>query len=397
MSPWHELPLGDVADSIQYGLNAAADPSASGPRLLRITDIQDDHVEWGAVPRCRETHDEATALRPGDIVFARTGATTGKSFLVRNCPRDAVFASYLIRVRLGAAAEPRFVAHFFRTPPYWAQIILSARGVAQPGVNATVLGRLKLPLPPLPPLAEQRRIADLLDRADAMRAKRREAIGLLDSLSLAMFEETFGRAGGCTWPVRPVADWVQTFETGKSVDPAEDGTPARNRVLKVSAVTSLEFLPDESKPVPDEYDPPASHFVRPGDLLFSRANTRELIGATALVRDVPANLLLPDTLWRFVWRKPMRVDPLFVQALFRSPAVRQTIGQRASGTSGSMKNISQDKVLEMETMLPPIEVQQRFGERVAAIDKLKAAHRASLAEMDALFASLQHRAYRGEL
>ena len=62
-----------------------------------------------------------------------------------------------------------------------------------------------------------------------------------------------------------------------------------------------------------------------------------------------------------------------------------------------MKNISQDKVLEMETMLPPIEVQQRFGERVAAIDKLKAAHRASLAEMDALFASLQHRAYRGEL
>lgn len=91
-------------------------------------------------------------------MFARTGATTGKSFLIRECPTDAVFASYLIRVRVGDSVDPRFVSHFFQTPMYWAQIARSARGVAQPGVNATTLKALEIPLPPL---AEQRWIAEV--------------------------------------------------------------------------------------------------------------------------------------------------------------------------------------------------------------------------------------------
>ena len=182
MSGWKTMPLGDFAESVDYGVTASATEQPVGPKFLRITDIQDGAVNWESVPWCecdmRSSSD--ARLKAGDIVFARTGATTGKSFLIRECPADAVFASYLIRVRVGDSADPRFVSHFFQTPIYWAQIMKSARGVAQPGVNATTLKALEIPLPPL---AEQRRIAEVLDWAEALRDKRRAALAQLDSLT----------------------------------------------------------------------------------------------------------------------------------------------------------------------------------------------------------------------
>src|SRR5207237_2517723 len=118
------VPLRDIADSITYGVTASASLEERGPKFLRITDIQNGHVEWESVPWCECDQKEASAaqLKTGDIVFARTGATTGKSFLIRECPPSTVFASYLIRVRLGREAEPQYVSHFFQTQDYWSQI-----------------------------------------------------------------------------------------------------------------------------------------------------------------------------------------------------------------------------------------------------------------------------------
>jgi type I restriction enzyme S subunit len=249
-------------------------------------------------------------------------------------------------------------------------------------------------------LPEQRRIADVLDRAEALRAKRRAALAQLDSLVPALFFDLFGDQAveKARWPMRLVSDYVARFEGGKSMESESgDNVITRNRVLKVSAVTGNQFLADESKPVPDSYDPPAEHFVRAEDLLFSRANTADLVGAVAYVDSAPANLLLSDKLWRFVWQQPALVEPLFVWALFQTPAVRRELARRATGTSGSMKNISQEKVFGISTIVPPLPLQREFSRGLDAIENLKAAHRASLAEMDALFASLQHRAFRGEL
>ena len=191
MSGWKTTPLGDFAESVDYGVTASATEQPVGSKFLRITDIQDGAVNWEKVPWCECDMRSASdaRLKAGDIVFARTGATTGKSFLISECPTNAVFASYLIRVRLSDVAEPRFVSHFFQTPDYWAQIAKSTRGVAQPGVNATTLKALKIPLPPLP---EQRRIAEILDKAEALWAKRRAAIAQLNSLTQSIFLEMFG-------------------------------------------------------------------------------------------------------------------------------------------------------------------------------------------------------------
>jgi type I restriction enzyme S subunit len=132
-------------------------------RIRAITDIQDGRVNWETVPYCscsdenRGTYD----LQPGDIVFARTGATTGKSYLISTCP-DAAFASYLIRLRPRTALiTPRYFSMFLKTSLYWSQIMTLRKGSAQPGVNARILARLRVPLAPLP---EQNRIVAEIEK-----------------------------------------------------------------------------------------------------------------------------------------------------------------------------------------------------------------------------------------
>lgn len=391
--------LNEIAELIDYGVTASANAEAVGPKFLRITDIQDGAVNWDTVPYCEADARKlrTSRLAVGDIVFARTGATTGKSFLIRSCPESAVFASYLIRVRPSGAVHPEFLAQFFDSQSYWDQITLKSAGAAQPGVNASKLAELEIPLPPL---EEQKRIAAILDQADALRRLRARALTRLNALGQAIFHEMFGDcvANSKGFQQVKVEDVIAGFETGKNL--AEDpdgGQSGAIRVLKISAVTSGVFKSHESKPLPSNYLPPASHFVREGDILFSRANTEELIGATAIVNERPTNLVLPDKLWRFVWRNPSPVEPRFMLALLSSRPFRAEIGKRATGTSGSMKNIGQKKVFQIPFGLPPLEDQLVY---VAKMDELEAQLQASVfasTASETLFTSLQHRAFRGEL
>jgi type I restriction enzyme S subunit len=166
---WQVRSLGSLVSSIDYGVTASADARPIGPKFLRITDIQDGRVDWRNVPHCECDDGVAAraALSKGDIVFARTGATTGKSFLIQECPVGAVFASYLIRVRPDPLV-PEFLFGFFQSPTYWRQIRSMAEGAAQPGVNASKLAAL---LVPIPPLATQEEYAHMHRRVANMRAQ----------------------------------------------------------------------------------------------------------------------------------------------------------------------------------------------------------------------------------
>lgn len=343
----------------------------------------------------REYQAKYDVPKPGDLMISAVG-TLGACYVVQPSDRFYYKDASVLRFSPKQPVCSRFIQHAFGTNHILDQVHAGSGST----VGTYTISRANETRIPLPPLAEQRRIAEVLDRAEALRAKRRAALAQLDSLTQSLFLDLFGdpMANERKWPVHAVNDFVAGFESGKSiVADDEDDTKSPYRVLKVSAVTSLEFRPEQSKPMPPDYEPPQSHIVRPGDLLFSRANTSELIGATAYVSTTPPNLLLPDKLWRFVWHKAAKANPHFVRILFQQPKFRQEISQRASGTSGSMKNISQDKVLTIRTGLPPLPLQHEFARRVTAVEALKTAHRASLAELDALFATLQHRAFRGEL
>jgi type I restriction enzyme S subunit len=163
--------------------------------------LQDHSVQWESVPYCKIPATKAAKykLRNGDIVFARTGATTGKSFLIKSCP-EAVFASYLIRVRISPNILPEFVAYFFQSQTYWNQISENISGSAQPNCNASKLKTLNLPIAPL---NEQRRIVakleKLLDKVDSCQ-KRLAKIPIL----LKRFRQTV-LAAACSGEL--TADW----------------------------------------------------------------------------------------------------------------------------------------------------------------------------------------------
>ena len=329
----------------------------------------------------------------GALLVAMYGATVGRlGVLGVTATTNQAVCHIIPDPRI---AVTRFLFHYLHHQV--PSLIARSVGGAQPNISQGVIKDLAITLPGL---EEQRRIADVLDQAEALRAKRRAALGEIETLPQAIFRDLFGDSttNSKGWPMVPVSSFVSRFEGGRSMESdSNEAAMTRNRVLKISAVTTCYFKPDETKPVPDEYEPPADHFVKPGDLLFSRANTSELVGAVALVAGCASNLLLPDKLWRFVWRDDSKVEPRYIWALFQTPAIRREIARRATGTSGSMKNISQEKLFGIQVPFPAIEAQREFSRRVSAVEKLKAAHRASLSELNALFASLQHRAFQGEL
>lgn len=159
---WVWTTVAEISKSILYGVNESAKTSGAY-KLLRITDIQENNVDWDTVPFT--DYDESKVgvylLEENDILFARTGATVGKSYLVKGLCESSIYASYLIRVQTFKEILPQYVKYFFESGFYWEQIERSSVGIGQPNVNGTTLGNLRLPIPPI---NEQERIVSELKK-----------------------------------------------------------------------------------------------------------------------------------------------------------------------------------------------------------------------------------------
>ncbi|MFQ5852317.1 MAG: restriction endonuclease subunit S [Candidatus Binatia bacterium] len=189
---WEGKNVEEISERPQYGYTQAAKDEAVGPKFLRITDIQNGQVNWEAVPYC---DCDAAALKKyklqaGDLLFARSGATTGKTFLVAQCP-EAVFASCLIRLRLRPQIMPEYVYWFFQSTYYWEQVRL--RGAAQPNMNARILGDLRVPIPRSE--NEQRgivaRIEGIAETVGGMKQRQEDTDAELKRLEQAILDRAF--------------------------------------------------------------------------------------------------------------------------------------------------------------------------------------------------------------
>ena len=162
---WSWTRWGTVATSIQYGYNAPA-KQCGRIRMVRISDIHENLVTWTTVPFCDidELDISTYLLQPNDILFARTGGTVGKSFLVRDVPYEAIYAGYLIRTRYSALLCPQYLKYFMESPLYWQQLKTGTTATAQPNCNGQTLSNMLLPLPPA---KEQYRIVEKINRAFA--------------------------------------------------------------------------------------------------------------------------------------------------------------------------------------------------------------------------------------
>lgn len=242
---WLNTTLESLTTDISYGYTASSTEKNIGPKMLRITDIQDNHVDWKSVPFCEidESKVGKYLLRINDLVFARTGATVGKSYLIRSEPPPAVYASYLIRVRTASDECISMLAHFFNSSQYWQQITEFSAGIGQPNVNGTKLKNL---IVPLPPLAEQKVIADKLDtllaQVDNTKARLERIPEILKSFRQSVLAAAV--SGKLT------EEWRTTNTTEPIGDLVEQHTVLKKGLLKVrgsntwSSESELIVLPD---------------------------------------------------------------------------------------------------------------------------------------------------------
>ncbi|VGO15033.1 Type-1 restriction enzyme EcoKI specificity protein [Pontiella desulfatans] len=248
---------------------------------------------------------------------------------------------------------------------------------------------------PLPSLEEQRRIAGILDKAEALRAKRRAALNLLASLSQSIFLEMFGD------PVANPMEWPVKNSGSLFAVPPRIGTtiPARGTgvlVVRVGEVGSsqIAFGKCGRVEIPDkDFE---KFKLEEGDVIIARAiGSKNQLGKASLFLGHGEPVVIDSHVMRMRPDKT-ECDPVWFYS-FLSSDRGKLILQKAGGATAVQFNINAKQAASLKIPVPPLKLQQQFADRILSLEKLKAAHRKSLAELDALFASLQDRAFKGEL
>lgn len=280
---WMWVRWGDLSESIQYGYNAPAQ-STGRIKMVRISDIQEGKVLWETVPFCNIQEDEIPnyLLKKNDILFARTGGTVGKSYLVKDVPNESIYAGYLIRTRYSESLCPEYMKYFMESSLYWTQLKNGTIATAQPNCNGKTLSKMVLPLPPL---AEQKRIV----------AKIEELLPYIDRYEQAWSKlEQFNSR----FPEDMKKSLLQYAIQGKLVEQRpEEGTAEelftqiqeeKQRLIaekKIKKEKSLPEITEDEKP----FDIPESwKWVRVGDIFAH--NTGKAMNSTAKKVDKPGSV-----------------------------------------------------------------------------------------------------------
>ena len=233
----------------------------------------------------------------------------------------------------------------------------------------------------IPDYQTQLRIVKIMDSTRKRVKIQKDILSKLDTLIKARFVEMFGDLKFDT----PVSKYIESLTAGKSLAGKEKCT---NKVLNTGAVSYDKFKNDY-KYLPSNYVPDENNKVRTGNVLISRMNTQELVGATAYVWEAPENTYLPDRLWRANLKE--NVNSIFLWQVLIHPLLKLQIQRVSSGTSGSMKNISKSNFLKLKVPDVNEESQNKFASFVQQVDKSKVAIQKSLDETQILFDSLMQK------
>lgn len=337
-----------LAEPLSNGRSVPSRPG--GFPVLRLTAIKNGSIDAGEHKPGDWTAQEAErwVAKAGDFLLSRGNGSLkllGAGGLVRERPRvDVAFPDTMIRVTVDQSiVSPEYLTLVWQSPGVRRQIETNARTTAGIyKINQTHVGQVRLPLPPI---GEQRQIVEIIeDHLSRLEA----GVGYIDKILLraslmrrSAWEQRFASGSKLV----PIASLVQKTEAGKSVGgAAPPARPGRWGIIKVSAMTWGEFRPQENKEIPDALADERFR-IRLGDLLVSRANTSELVGASVLVQVPPERLLLSDKSVRVVPRSEVLAEWLW-RAL-SAPSTRTQMSAKATGTKDSMRNISQQALLHI--------------------------------------------------
>jgi type I restriction enzyme S subunit len=278
------------------------------------------------------------------------------------------------------------------------QLLDRAVGAALANISLGIVKELEILLPPL---ATQQKIAAILDKADELRQYNKKLIEKYDALTQSLFLDMFGDPvrNEKGWKEKKISSFISKIESGWSPVCENKSRDNENEwaVLKLGSVSYGTYNPLENKRY--EFDFPSSKMdceVKKGDLLFTRKNTYHMVGTTAYVYETEPKLILPDTVFRLVTISE-KANSIFLFYLLNHWKFLKEVQSLASGTSGSMPNISKAKLLSKEAILPSISLQNQFAERVLAIEAQKQQAQEALEKSEQLFQGLLQQEFKGEL
>jgi type I restriction enzyme S subunit len=388
MSRWDLVALGDIFEIARGGSPRPIDDyitdDPDGINWIMIGDASEEskyisrakkRIRQEGVRRSRMVH-------PGDFLLTNS-MSFGKPYILRTS--GCIHDGWLVLSKKVEEIDSDFFYHLLRSQVIYTEFARLAAGATVKNLNIELVSRVKVRLPPL---SEQRRIAEVLDRAEALRAKRRGALAEFDGLTRAVFSEMFGDPANNhhRWLVAKLGDVARTTSggtPGRGV-PEYFGGPipwVKSGELHQETVTITE----ETLTVRGVAESSAK-VMPPGTVLVAMYGAT--VGAVATLGIAAA------TNQAVCCIQPSReLEPVYLVHLLK----HLTPSLLAKRVGGAQPNLSQELLRNMHIVVPPHDAQHEFSKRIRAINRLKASQRASLAEMDSLFASLQHRAFRGEL
>ena len=370
-------------------------------RLLRITDIQNNNVQWNNVPYTDFDSNKAESylLNDGDILFARTGATVGKSYLVQGLTEKAIYASYLIRVQTYDAVLPQYIKFYFESGYYWEQIEQESVGVGQPNVNGSILGNLQIPIPPI---HEQNRIVLELTRwKDIIDAIEDGTIELESYVKQTKSKILYLAISGKLVPQDPEDE--PAIELLKRINPAfkpcdnshYENLPQGWVKLRLGDVCSFErgiTFPSSAKCtikqpgmiacirtanvqdnielddlwyVGNEYiKGNTEKLVRKNDIIMSSANSRELVGKVSYVHDLTEQMTFGGFVLNI--RANECILPFFLFLMLRTLYLKGYYLTIATQTT-NIANLNTKILGDIEILLPPLTEQERIINSVTNI------------------------------
>lgn len=366
--------------------------------FLGMADVNSDgSTAEGVDRRFGDTAKGHTQFRRGDVLVAKITPCFENGKIAQASTRHLLAAGstefHVVRPD-PAVLDGRYLHHYLRQPYIKIEGERRMTGSAgQRRVPEAYLAQLKIPLPSLD---EQRRIATLLDQADALLSKRRQAISLLDDLARSIFHDMFGDTGvdGTAAPIEPLSKHL-IEEARNGLSPSKGGG-VENPVLTLSAITGSTFDKRAVKIGTFKVDPPASKRVDRRDFLVCRGNGNlNLVGLGCFPDGGMPEVVFPDTMIALRF-DPEAIGREYLEYAWRTKAIRAQIEAGARTTNGTFK-INQGVVESLQIPVPSIRVQEDFGQRIRSLKTVKEQQLSDLTALDELFGSLQARAFNGEL
>jgi type I restriction enzyme S subunit len=392
---WERENLGELAN-VNYGFTAKANHEKGDLKFLRVTDIQDDSVNWDTVPFCKtpEKNPDKYILKRNDIVFARTGATTGKSYLIVD-PPQAVFASYLIKASIASdKILPSFLYKFFQTAEYWNVIEAGTSGSAQGGFNASKLKDLAIPLPPLP---EQRRLVNLLDAAFGEIERARELLERNLVNAGELFESRLVKILSSKkegWSVKTLKEVCSVITDGTHQTPTyfDDGYIfLSSRNVKTGKIDweNIKYIDEVQHQ--KMYGRLAPQI---GDVLLAKNGTTGVAAIVDVDRvfDIYVSLAL--------LRPTSEIYPEFLLRFVNSPVAKKQFNSRLKGSG--VPNLHLKEIREVRMAFPKsLNKQEEVANKISTlkdeVDKVKDKYQGQLHHLTELKQSLLAKAFAGEL